>query len=748
MQEEEKSAKQLSLFSAFDTIPLLDEFDREYELKVMKGSAIMKAMAENMGYGMTSEHRMLRSPAVHLTSDMLEPQSFEARPYTIQIVQQALRDNSLIILPTGLGKTYAGILLAIETLKINVFGKILLLAPTKPLCEQHQETFSTVLPKLTTEFLTGKISAKRRPEMWQKSNIIIATPQTITQELYKKTGVGEAMQVSLLLIDEAHHTTGDYDYVSLAQYYQKNNPNVLIAGFTASPDSDISKLEKLQKHLGIPDDQILARSYDSPDVKPYVFIRFIKPIFIEKNPSDQQRKFKTQFIEILTRSFKRLSKISGESLIDYAHRNDAGKIVGIKITAFNGLMKRLQKLLGQSGYNEQLGYAMIDWAMAMKIGNAIDRLDKGMPEFIFFMQKQFAEWHKKSTPSGRQFVNHPTINKIMSEVITPPIRKKLHIELTAAIERLGELLNDNMLEYSYRNDLGQSTTVYKKAFKELGDLLKSELKLRTINQRPVELIVEKLIAWSLISRIQSTIDCLNAGIPDLVNYLIYENYNYQTIAQPSSKLFIESNTIRQIMAWLVHYNLWKERNYPGDLWQDMDIGGEVDWEEAWFDPKLRAIADIVDGLQKKQMLIFVKYRDTLRKVMRFLKYKYPDITCERLTGTSNNYGDPGMKQKEQKEVLKKYKNNEIQILVSTSIGEEGLDFPAVDELIFYEPISDVRRHIQRLGRTGRRKHGKVHILIYKDSGEESIYYTSRAEEKAVRKIIKYYQYKSEQKKTA
>jgi len=746
MENKEKGeAKQLNLFSAFDTIPLLDEFDREYELKVLKSSIVMKAMADEMGYGMTSEHRMLRSPAVHLTSDMLEPQSFEARPYTIQIVQQALRDNSIIILPTGLGKTYAGILLTTEILKLNPFGKILFLAPTKPLCEQHQETFERVLPKLATKFLTGKISTKQRPEIWQKSNVIIATPQTIEEEVNKKTGVGNPMDISLLLIDEAHHLTGDYSYSKLAEYYQANNSNILIAAFTASPDSDITKLEELQKRLNVKDTQVLARSYDSPDVKPYVFIRFIRPVFIEKNTSEQQQKFKTQLVDILTRSFKRLSDASGESLLNYAYRNESGKVVGIRITAFNKLMNRLKSLLNQNNNGDNLRFALIDWAISMKIGNAIDRLQKGMPEFIYFMQKQFANWHMKKTPSGTHFVNHQTIRKIMSEIISPAIRLKLNAELTTAIENLGSILENDMTDYVYKNEQGQSTAILKQAFKALGDELKAELERSAIEQKPIDIIVEKLTLWSLAMRIQSAIDCLNAGISDLVNYLIYEHYNYQSDPKPSCQLFMDSKNIRQIMAWLVHYNLWKERNYPSHLEQYIDIGGEIDWEETWYDPKLKAIADRIDELEKKQMLIFVKYRDTLRKVMKYIKHKYPNISCDRLTGTSDNYGDPGMKQKEQAEVLKRYKNKEIQILICTSIGEEGLDFPAVDELVFYEPISDVRRHIQRLGRTGRRKHGNVHILIYKDSGEESIYYTSRAEERAVRKIIQYYEMKSKQK---
>ena len=749
MQEEKKDkAKQLNLFSGFDVIPLLDEFDREYALKLQKNSETMRVMIGDMGYGISSEHRMLRSPAVHITSDMLAPQSFEARPYIIDIVTQALKGNFIIILPTGLGKTYAGILAILETFKINPFGKVLMVAPTKPLCKQHKKTFSNTLPLLTTGILTGAISPKKRLEVWQKSHIIIATADTIKEELKKKSGVGNAMDISLFLIDEVHHLSGNYPYSRLARHYQEFNKNILIGGLTASLNPDISRLEKLQEILDVPDSQIIARSYNSPDVKPYVFVRFIKPVFLEKNLTDQQRSYKTTMIEMLTRTFRRLSELSGESLINYAYRNDSGKVVGIRIKAFNGLMKRLQKLLMHNGdFNQELGFAMVDWATAMKLGNAIDRLQKGMPEFIFFMQKQFANHHKKKTPSSTQFANHQSIRKIMAEIITSPIRKKLHIELTKAVENLENLLDDDMQDITYRNDLGQSTTVYKEPFKQLGDNLKVDLEQKTINHEEVEITVEKLIAWTFIKRIQTSLDCINTSISDLVHYLQYEQYYHQTeTPPPSCQLFMENENIRQIMAWLVHYNLWQKNDYPSDITKSINIGGEINWEEAWYEPKLRAIAEEVNGLEKRQMLIFVNYRDTQRKVMKFLKQKYPNIVSSRLTGTSHNYGDPGMKQKEQEDVLEKYMNKKIQILVSTSIGEEGLDFPAVDTLIFFEPISDVLRYIQRLGRTGRHKHGNVRILIYKDTSEESIYYTSKAEAKAVEKIIQYFQYKAEQKR--
>ena len=108
-----------------------------------------------------------------------------------------------------------------------------------------------------------------------------------------------------------------------------------------------------------------------------------------------------------------------------------------------------------------------------------------------------------------------------------------------------------------------------------------------------------------------------------------------------------------------------------------------------------------------------------------------------MTGTSSNLHDPGMSQKDQLATLKDFRQGKLEILISTSVGEEGLDFPAVDTVVFYEPIAEIRRYIQRLGRTGRHRDGTVHIMLYRDTEEEIIFYTSRARDNNMRKIIKY-----------
>ncbi|KAI5962093.1 MPH1 [Candida pseudojiufengensis] len=97
------------------------------------------------------------------------------------------------------------------------------------------------------------------------------------------------------------------------------------------------------------------------------------------------------------------------------------------------------------------------------------------------------------------------------------------------------------------------------------------------------------------------------------------------------------------------------------------------------------------------------------------KDKDESRTSERTS--SENAQVSGMNQKLQKEIIKKFKKGEYNILVATSIGEEGLDIGEVDLIICYDSTASPIKNIQRMGRTGRKRDGKVLLLF--SSNEES-----------------------------
>ena len=76
----------------------------------------------------------------YVTHPLIRPESIEERRYQLAITLRALDANTMVVLPTGLGKTAVALLVAASRLRAHP-GKVLMLAPTKPLVEQHLRFF-------------------------------------------------------------------------------------------------------------------------------------------------------------------------------------------------------------------------------------------------------------------------------------------------------------------------------------------------------------------------------------------------------------------------------------------------------------------------------------------------------------------------------------------------------------------------------------------------------------------------------
>lgn len=126
-----------------------------------------------------------------------------------------------------------------------------------------------------------------------------------------------------------------------------------------------------------------------------------------------------------------------------------------------------------------------------------------------------------------------------------------------------------------------------------------------------------------------------------------------------------------------------------------------------------------------RVIIFTEYRDTAEKLTEFLSDTF-DV--HKFVGQQDKKGSTGMSQKQQKEVLDNFRNNEFDVLVSTSVAEEGLDVPEVDLVLFYEPVPKGVRSTQRKGRTGRQKDGNVAVLMANDTSDVGKYWKSIREQ--------------------
>jgi len=204
---------------------------------------------------------------VYIEHELIKPKTIEYREYQTAIATSALKSSTLVVIPTGLGKTVIALLVMVERIK-KIGGKILFLAPTKPLVLQHVSFLKehlTIDENKIVQF-TGELSPKKRENLWENSTIVVSTPQVIENDII--SGRVDLSDVSLIIFDEAHRAVGEYSYVFVAEMYKKQGRNRLVLGITASPGSDTEKILEVCKNLDIENIEIRT-SYDR-DVKPYV----------------------------------------------------------------------------------------------------------------------------------------------------------------------------------------------------------------------------------------------------------------------------------------------------------------------------------------------------------------------------------------------------------------------------------------------------------------------------------------------
>ncbi len=211
-------------------------------------------------------------------SNYINTEGLELRDYQLNIIRSALHHgNTLVVLPTGLGKTLIGTVVAADALSRG--KKAAFLVPTKPLAEQHFSSIKRLLKLNEGELLllVGSVNKKNREELERNAKVIVATPQTLSNDL--KNALFSLDDFGCVIFDECHRAVGRYAYTYVANECSVRGISVL--GLTASPGSKREKITALVDALGIR--HIEARSSNDLDVARYVMAKNIHVIDVELN---------------------------------------------------------------------------------------------------------------------------------------------------------------------------------------------------------------------------------------------------------------------------------------------------------------------------------------------------------------------------------------------------------------------------------------------------------------------------------
>ncbi|XP_048217749.1 Fanconi anemia group M protein-like [Perognathus longimembris pacificus] len=223
------------------------------------------------------------------------PTNCPVRDYQLRISQTALFCNTLVCLPTGLGKTFIAAVVMYNFYRWFPSGKVVFMAPTKPLVTQQIEACYQVMgiPQPHMAELTGSTQAVTRKEIWSSKRVLFLTPQVMVNDLTR--GACPAADVKCVVVDEAHKALGNYAYCQVVRELLKYTHHFRILALSATPGSDVKAVQQVITNLLI--GQIELRSEDSPDILPYSHERRVEKLVVPLG--DELAAIQKTYIQIL-----------------------------------------------------------------------------------------------------------------------------------------------------------------------------------------------------------------------------------------------------------------------------------------------------------------------------------------------------------------------------------------------------------------------------------------------------------------
>ncbi len=346
-----------------------------------------------------------------ITTSYLRQDNIESRKYQLDIAKKCASKNSLVVLPTGLGKTIIGVFVAALTLEnFPPKSKILVLAPTRPLINQHYDSFRNLMTISEELFvvLTGKINSEKRAVLFEKNQIIFYTPQTLRNDLVNLRY--SLKDTCLIIFDEAHHATGDYAYTFIADEFQYQNPDGAILGLTASPGASKEKIRILCENLYVPKENIHTRTRKDLDVKSY-----LKPMDIYKIGVNLTELMGQTYYAVQSLLEERLQYLSQLSFINTKSDKLYAKIIRKDLLTLNSELTRIIK-----GDGDKTGaYSALSVnAQGLILYHMLELIEQqGLDVLLIYLTKMKAKARKKNSSKALKIlVSDHRLNQIFIEL--------------------------------------------------------------------------------------------------------------------------------------------------------------------------------------------------------------------------------------------------------------------------------------------------------------------------------------------
>ncbi|MDD4448723.1 MAG: DEAD/DEAH box helicase [Methanothrix sp.] len=327
----------------------------------------------------------------------LLPQTVEKRLFQLDLAANALKSSCLVVVPTGLGKTVIALMVVLARMDM---GRILFLAPTKPLVEQHAAFLQRVLKdKDLVSMMTGERAPEKRIESWRQSQIVVSTPQVIENDLLSRRI--DLEDVSLVIFDEAHRAVGNYAYVYIADRYHREAKNPRVLGITASPGSQSEKIAEICSNLHI--ETIQTRTENDPDVAPFVHEREIE--WVKLIVPKELLQIRTAIEELLSRRIDDLNLL-GVSSVRIDAKSSKKELLGLQAAFMSSAKNKA---------NKSTFAAISLMAEILKLHHAVELAETQGPDALarYFQRLDGEALSRSGSKASRRIMQDPSFRQVV-----------------------------------------------------------------------------------------------------------------------------------------------------------------------------------------------------------------------------------------------------------------------------------------------------------------------------------------------
>ncbi|XP_071795653.1 Fanconi anemia group M protein-like isoform X2 [Asterias amurensis] len=537
------------------------------------------------------------------------PTNYPVREYQFNIVQRALFRNTMVTLPTGLGKTFVAAVVMYNFYRWYPEGKVIFMAPTKPLVAQQIEACYNVMgiPQTDMAEMTGNMPPVERKKAWQRCRVFFLTPQVLMNDLSRRAC--PTQQVKCLVVDEAHKALGNHAYCQVIRELYKYSTEFRVLALSATPGSDLKAVQQVLTNLLI--SHIEIRSEESIDIQRYVHERKVEKVVVPLD--DLMKSFRDRYLKILSVYIGRLNRCGALYNQDPA-----------TLTKFQILKSREAFRQDPPSHVKATGAIEGDYALSISLYHGFELLlQHGLRSLYNFLQ---------STIDGAKGFSR-TRQELMR-----------NMEFTSLMDTLKEKFG------AEEEDLNRSRMFSPPGVKESKPYVTSHPKMAKLQ----EVVLQHFRNFSTVS--------------DTDN--------------PSTS---------------------KQQQQP--------------------------------TAKSTRVMIFAQYRDSVNEIAEMLNRHRPLLRCMGFVGqASSGKNSKGISQKEQLRVVKEFREGGYNTLVSTCVGEEGLDIGDVDLIVCYDAHKSPIRLVQRMGRTGRKRQGRI-VMLVTEGKEAAVYDRSQYNKKGIHKAL-------------